>query len=82
VEILVGEKRRERLHIGECRGTRKLVIPCLGVFDTTVTKVGNSRPEEVFLISITGKKSVVMLPVIILSYMSMHSVLLLLFNNR
>jgi hypothetical protein len=27
VEHLVGEKRRERLHIGECRGTRKLVIP-------------------------------------------------------
>jgi hypothetical protein len=24
---LVGEKRRERLHIGECRGTQKLVIP-------------------------------------------------------
>jgi hypothetical protein len=23
-ENLVGEKRRERLHIGECRGTRKL----------------------------------------------------------
>jgi hypothetical protein len=29
VENLVGEKRRERLHIGECRGTQKLkpVIP-------------------------------------------------------
>jgi hypothetical protein len=27
VENLVGEKRRERLNIGECRGTRKLVIP-------------------------------------------------------
>jgi hypothetical protein len=27
VENLVGEKERERLHIGECRGTRKLVIP-------------------------------------------------------
>jgi hypothetical protein len=27
VENLVGEKRRERLHIGGCRGTRKLVIP-------------------------------------------------------
>jgi hypothetical protein len=27
VENLVGEKRRERLHIGECRGTRKPVIP-------------------------------------------------------
>jgi hypothetical protein len=26
VENLVGEKRRERLHIGECRGTRKPVI--------------------------------------------------------
>jgi hypothetical protein len=26
-ENLVGEKRRERLHIGECRGTRKPVIP-------------------------------------------------------
>jgi hypothetical protein len=27
VEHLVGEKRRERLHIGECRGTWKPVIP-------------------------------------------------------
>jgi hypothetical protein len=27
VENLVGEKRRERLHIGECRGTWKPVIP-------------------------------------------------------
>jgi hypothetical protein len=27
IENLVGEKRRERLHIGECRGTRKPVIP-------------------------------------------------------
>jgi hypothetical protein len=27
VENLVGEKRREKLHIGECRGTWKLVIP-------------------------------------------------------
>jgi hypothetical protein len=26
-ENLVGEKRGERLHIGKCRGTRKLVIP-------------------------------------------------------
>jgi hypothetical protein len=26
VENLVGEKRREILHIGECRGTKKLVI--------------------------------------------------------
>jgi hypothetical protein len=26
VENLVGEKRRERLHIGECRGTWKPVI--------------------------------------------------------
>jgi hypothetical protein len=32
VENLVGEKRRERLHIGECRGIRKLVIPCDGFF--------------------------------------------------
>jgi hypothetical protein len=30
-ENLVGEKRRERLHIGECRGTRKPVIPRNGV---------------------------------------------------
>jgi hypothetical protein len=28
---LVGEKRRERLHIGECRGTRKPVIPSVRV---------------------------------------------------
>jgi hypothetical protein len=27
VENLVGEKRRGRLHIGECRGTQKPVIP-------------------------------------------------------
>jgi hypothetical protein len=27
VENLAGEKRRERLHIGEFRGTQKLVIP-------------------------------------------------------
>jgi hypothetical protein len=27
VENLVGEKRRERLHVGECRGTQKPVIP-------------------------------------------------------
>jgi hypothetical protein len=27
VQNLVGEKRRERLHIGECRGTWKPVIP-------------------------------------------------------
>jgi hypothetical protein len=27
VENLFVEKRRERLHIGECRGTRKPVIP-------------------------------------------------------
>jgi hypothetical protein len=26
VENLVGEKKRERLHIGECRGTQKSVI--------------------------------------------------------
>jgi hypothetical protein len=32
VENLVGEKRRERLHTGECRGTLKTVIswPRLG----------------------------------------------------
>jgi hypothetical protein len=31
-ENLVGEKRRERLHIGECRRTRKPVIPWTGSF--------------------------------------------------
>jgi hypothetical protein len=31
VENSVGERRRERLHIGECRGTWKLVIPWVGV---------------------------------------------------
>jgi hypothetical protein len=30
-ENLVGEKRRERLHIGECRGTQKPVIPWVRV---------------------------------------------------
>jgi hypothetical protein len=32
IENLVGEKGRERLHIGECRGTRKLVIPLVSGF--------------------------------------------------
>jgi hypothetical protein len=31
VENLVGEKRRERLHIGECRGTWNPVILWVGV---------------------------------------------------
>jgi hypothetical protein len=30
-KILFVEKRRERLHIGECRGTWKLVIPWVRV---------------------------------------------------
>jgi hypothetical protein len=31
-ESLVGEKRRERLHIGECRGTQKPVIPAYFIY--------------------------------------------------
>jgi hypothetical protein len=38
VENLVGEKRRERLHIGECRGTRKPVIP-LKIFKTNMVLI-------------------------------------------
>jgi hypothetical protein len=30
-KILFVEKRRERLNIGECRGTWKLVIPSIGL---------------------------------------------------
>jgi hypothetical protein len=30
-KILFVEKRRERLHIGECKGTRKPVVPVVGV---------------------------------------------------
>jgi hypothetical protein len=36
VENLVGEKRRERLHIGECRGTWKPVIPMIQFLNTNL----------------------------------------------
>jgi hypothetical protein len=37
------EKRRERLHIGECRGTRKPVIPQNTVFKRDATEGSEER---------------------------------------
>jgi hypothetical protein len=46
VENLVGEKRRERLHTGECRGTRKQVIPFKALKNWFSTQNNNMNVVE------------------------------------